>query len=147
MGIRIDDHNAELYLRQTAHPVCGACRLHTVISCANYEHCEVLELGAVVAGDVDRSKPSEKGHLVQNVVDFVLRTRNQVQIDVFWIGLDGIKNSRVVGVAVKTMQRDLKRWVVGLVLLVKRLEHVDRCAYISLGFFGSRNDIDILGAS
>ena len=112
-----------------------------------------MELGAVVAGDVDRGKPSEKGCLVQNVVDFVLRTRNQVQIDVFWIGLDGIKNSRVVGVAVKTMQRDLKRWLVGLellvkrVLLVKRLEHVDRCAYISLGFFGSRNDIDILGAS
>ena len=32
-------------------------------------------------------------------------------------------------------------------LLVKCLERVDRCAYISLGFFGSRNDVDILSAS
>lgn len=45
------------------------------------------------------------------------------------------------------MQRDLKRLLVGLELLVKRLEHVDRCAYISLGFFGSCNDVDMFSAS
>ena len=109
--------------------------MHAVISCANDEHREILGFGIVVTGDVDGSKPSVKRRFVQNIVDLVLRARNQVQIDLFWIGLDGIKNSRVVGVAVKTMQRNLKRRLVGLELLVKRLEHVDRCAYISIGFF------------
>ena len=56
-------------------------------------------------------------------------------------GFDGIEDLGIIGVLVGAMERNSGR-AVALGFPVCRFDHIDRCAYVVLGLFARRDNVD-----